>query len=101
LLERAETEIRFALANGIFKMKMDIDRHGPTPMPNSCKNLNPPLPTTFKGQNRTKTFDSIEPRFLLACISLGAQFHCAKACYSDTQKKYMGYVLHIACRLYL
>jgi hypothetical protein len=32
-------------------MKMDIDRHGPRPMPNSCKNLNPPnfsLPTTFK-----------------------------------------------------
>jgi hypothetical protein len=51
LLEKAETEIRFALANGIFKMKMDIDRHGPRPMPNSCKNLNPPnflLPTIFK-----------------------------------------------------
>jgi hypothetical protein len=32
-------------------MKMDIDRHGPRPMPNSCKNLNPPnfsLPSTFK-----------------------------------------------------
>jgi hypothetical protein len=31
-------------------MKMDIDRHGPRPMPNSCKNLNPPnfsLPSTF------------------------------------------------------
>jgi hypothetical protein len=44
-------EIRFALANGMFKMKMDIHRDGPRPMPNSCKNLNPPnfsLPTTFK-----------------------------------------------------
>jgi hypothetical protein len=52
LLERAETDIRFALANGMFKMKMDIDRHGPRPLPNNCKNLNPPnfsLPTTFKG----------------------------------------------------
>jgi hypothetical protein len=51
LLERAEMEIRFALANGMFKMKMDIHRDGPRPMPNSCKNLNPPnfsLPTTFK-----------------------------------------------------
>ncbi len=51
LLERAETEIHFALANGMFKMKMDIDRHGPRPMPNICKNLNPPnfsLPSTFK-----------------------------------------------------
>jgi hypothetical protein len=52
LLERAETEIRFALADGMFRMKMDIDRHGPRLMPNNCKNLNPPhfsLPTTFKG----------------------------------------------------
>jgi hypothetical protein len=35
----------------MFKKKMDIDRHGPRPMPNSCKNLNPPnfsLPSTFK-----------------------------------------------------
>jgi hypothetical protein len=51
LLERAETEIRFSMANGTFKMKMDIDRHGPRLMPNNCKNLNPPyfsLPTTFK-----------------------------------------------------
>jgi hypothetical protein len=30
LLERAEMEIRFALANGMFKMKMDIDGHGPS-----------------------------------------------------------------------
>jgi hypothetical protein len=32
-------------------MKIDIDRHGPRPMPNNCKNFNPPnfsLPTTFK-----------------------------------------------------
>ncbi len=41
----------FSMANGTFKMKMDIDRHGPRLMPNNCKNLNPPifsLPTTFK-----------------------------------------------------
>jgi hypothetical protein len=51
LLEQAETEIHFSMANGTFKMKMDIDRHGPRLMPNICKNLNPPffsLPTTFK-----------------------------------------------------
>jgi hypothetical protein len=32
-------------------MKIDINRHGPRPMPNNCKNFNPPnfsLPTTFK-----------------------------------------------------
>ncbi len=51
LLERAEKEICFSMANGTFKMKTDIDRHGPRPMPNSCKNLNTPnfsLPSTFK-----------------------------------------------------
>ncbi len=51
LLERAEKEIRFSMANGTFKTKMDIDRHGPRLMPNNCKNLNPPyfsLPSTFK-----------------------------------------------------
>jgi hypothetical protein len=39
------------MANGTFKMKMDINHHGPRLMPNNCKNLNPPyfsLPTTFK-----------------------------------------------------
>jgi hypothetical protein len=51
LLDRAEKEIRFSVANGTFKMKMDIDRHGPRLMPNNCTNLNPPyfsLPSTFK-----------------------------------------------------
>ena len=45
-----------SMANGTFKMKMDIDRHGPRPMPNSCKNLNPPnfsLPSIFKGCSGT------------------------------------------------
>ncbi len=54
LLERAETEIRFAMANSMFKTKMDIDRHGPRLMPKNCKNLNPPyfsLPTTFIDQS--------------------------------------------------
>jgi hypothetical protein len=39
----------FSMANGMFKMKMDIDRHGPRLMPNNCKNLNLPyfsLPST-------------------------------------------------------
>jgi hypothetical protein len=38
------------MANGMFKTKMDIDRHSPRPMRNNCKHLNPPyflLPTTF------------------------------------------------------
>jgi hypothetical protein len=51
LLERAEKEIRFSMANGTFKTKMDIHRHGPRLIPNNCKNLNPPyfsLPSTFK-----------------------------------------------------
>jgi hypothetical protein len=50
LLERAETEIPFWLANGMLK-KMDINRHGPRLMPNNCKILDPPyfsLPTIFK-----------------------------------------------------
>jgi hypothetical protein len=50
LQERAEKEIRFSMANGTFKLKMDIDRHGPRLMPKNCKNLNPPyfsLPSTF------------------------------------------------------
>jgi hypothetical protein len=37
----------------MFKKKMDIDRHGPRPMPNNCKNFNPPtfsLPTTFNNR---------------------------------------------------
>jgi hypothetical protein len=51
LLERAENEIRFSMANGTFKMKMDIDRHSPRLMPNNYTNLNPSyfsLPSTFK-----------------------------------------------------
>ena len=67
LLERAETEIGFSLGNDMFKMKMDINRHDPRPMPNNCKNLNPPnfsLPTTF---NSVQCFT--DPRdFLLLYI---------------------------------
>jgi hypothetical protein len=51
LLERAEKEIRFSMASGMFKTKMDINRYGPRLMLNNCKNLNPPyfsLPSTFK-----------------------------------------------------
>jgi hypothetical protein len=53
MLERPETEIHFVLANGMFKIKIDIDRHGPRPMPNNCKNFNPPnfsLPSTFNAE---------------------------------------------------
>ncbi len=42
---------RFSMANGTFKMKMDVNRQGPRHMHNNCKNLNPPffsLPTTFR-----------------------------------------------------
>ncbi len=55
LLERAETEIRFSMANDMFKMKMDIDRHGPKLMPNKCQYIDPPyfsLQTTFKFKPR-------------------------------------------------
>ncbi len=57
-LERAEKEICFSMANSTFKMKMDIDRHGPRLMPNNCKNLKPPhfsLPSTFKQKKRTES----------------------------------------------
>ena len=52
LLERAETEIYFSMANGTFKMKIDIDRHGPELYPNILLLPDLPifsLPTTFKG----------------------------------------------------
>ncbi len=39
LLERAEMEICFSMANGMFKLKMDIDRHGPRLMHNICQHL--------------------------------------------------------------
>jgi hypothetical protein len=47
--------IRFSMENGMFKIKMDIDRHGPRRMPDNCKNLNPPyfsLPSTFNDSKR-------------------------------------------------
>ncbi len=50
LLERAETKIRFSMANRMFKTKMNIYRHSPRLMRNNCKHLYPPyfsLPTTF------------------------------------------------------
>ncbi len=50
--------VRFSMANGFFKIKMDIDRHGPRRMPDNCKNLNPPyfsLPSTF---NRARSMTS-------------------------------------------
>ncbi len=50
LLERAETDISFSMANSMLKTKMDIDCHGPRLIPNNCKHLIPPhfsLPTNF------------------------------------------------------
>ncbi len=44
-------KIRFSMANSTFKMKMDINRHDPRPVPNNRENFNSPnfsLPTTFK-----------------------------------------------------
>jgi hypothetical protein len=43
------------MENGMFKKKIDIDRHCPRLMPNICKNLNPSyfsLPSTFKAKKR-------------------------------------------------
>jgi hypothetical protein len=62
-LVRAETEICFSMANGMFKMKMDIDRHGPRlmPKPNNRQNLDPSyfsLSTTFKTVNPKNVFSS-------------------------------------------
>ena len=51
LLERAEKEIRFSMANGMFKTKTDIDRNSPRLMSYNWKNFNPhyfSLTTTFK-----------------------------------------------------
>ncbi len=50
LLERAETEIRFWMANGMFIKIMEFDRHGPRQMPKNCQILDPPyfsLPTSI------------------------------------------------------
>jgi hypothetical protein len=79
LLEQVETEIGFSMANGTFKMKMDIDRHGPRLMPNNCKNLNPPffsLPTTFKaegGCNRACRIALPGMKELLSCELLSTR----------------------------
>jgi hypothetical protein len=45
------------MANGMFKMKMDIDRHSPRLMPNNCQHLDPlyfSLPTTFNASLQHK-----------------------------------------------
>jgi hypothetical protein len=63
LLERVEMEICFPMANGMFKMKMDIDCHGPRLMLNNCQHLDPPyfsLPTTFKWLNQQATMMLID-----------------------------------------
>jgi hypothetical protein len=63
LLERAEKEIGFSMANGMFKIKMDIDRHGPRRMPDNCKNLDPPyfsfLSSENKGLNTEQDYNGI------------------------------------------
>ncbi len=43
------------MANDMFKMKMDLDRHGPRLRPNNCQHPDPhyfSLPTTFKGSDQ-------------------------------------------------
>ncbi len=55
------------MANGTFKIKKDIDRHGPRLMPSNCKNLDPPylsLPTTFKERDWVVTRETFDRRFM-------------------------------------
>jgi hypothetical protein len=59
LLERAETEIRFSMANIMFKTKTDINHPGARLMPRNCKHLYPPyfsLPTTLKYMALVRTY---------------------------------------------
>ncbi len=42
------------MANGMFKMKITLDRHRPKPLRNNCQHIDPPnilLPTTLKLSN--------------------------------------------------
>ncbi len=67
LLERAETEIRFWMANGMCNKKMDIDRHGPRLMPNNCQIIDPPyfsLPNTFKKLERDPPYKTLHDKFM-------------------------------------
>jgi len=67
LLEKAQKEIRFSMANGRFKRKMDIDCHGPRLMLNNCKNLNPSyfsLPSTFKDKKNFLGYISMRFRLI-------------------------------------
>ena len=50
------------MANSMFKIKKDIDRHGPRLMHSNCKHLDPPyfsLPTTFKPNKFGEIFSSL------------------------------------------
>jgi hypothetical protein len=45
--------IMYLMANGMFKKKITLDRHGLRLMPENCQHLDPPnfsLQTNFKGQ---------------------------------------------------
>jgi hypothetical protein len=102
----------FLMANGTFKMKMDIDRHGPRLMPSNCKNLNPPyfsLPSTFKkfvrlGYLRTQMLQFTIPffaelklrKFSNTCGKLIVDqiFECT---YSDCSKTFQAFVNKYEC----
>ncbi len=56
------------MANGMFKTKIAVNRHGPRLMHNNCKNFNPSpfsLPTTFNGFHKeAKMFTLNEDKFV-------------------------------------
>jgi hypothetical protein len=71
MLERAETEIHFSMANGMFKMKMDIDCYGPSFVPNNCLHLDLPyfsLPTTFKAPNFEEKAKGTRTKVCFTCL---------------------------------
>ncbi len=69
LLERAEKELRFSMANGTFKMKMDIDCHSPRLMPNNCTNLNPPYFSLLSTFNSFVRWALGKPHFKLFTLN--------------------------------
>jgi hypothetical protein len=61
------------MANGMFKIKIDINRHGPRLMPSNCKHLDPPyfsLQTTFKLIRVSVRNSAIQIRYAEVFISL-------------------------------
>jgi hypothetical protein len=84
-------EIRFSMANGTFKMKMDIDRHGPRLMPNNYQHLDPPyfsLPTTFNGQMRIKMHTALTVPLVLHRKRMGKYAMKKFCCNGQRRKKF-------------